>query len=123
MMTTTIADIWLPLLNPTYGHSGIHVASRWFSSSTERFIDFQEHTYNTSGYTDYTEYLQYLMRYAVYNSGGTNTAEALRAVNSFDLPSSHQHLDKDHTYVAVFTDGQSNSYRDTVIAANELKNR
>ena len=31
--------------------------------------------------------------------------------------------DKDHTYVAVFTDGQSNSYSDTVAAANRLKNK
>ena len=49
LMTATIADKWLPLLDPVYGENGIHVASRWFSSNTDRFIDFQEKSFTSSG--------------------------------------------------------------------------
>ena len=49
LMTNTIADKWLPLLDPVYGENGVHVASRWFSSDTERFIDFQQKSFTSSG--------------------------------------------------------------------------
>ena len=49
LMTKTIADKWIPLLNPVFGETGVHIASRWFSSNSERFINFQEKSFVGSG--------------------------------------------------------------------------
>ena len=121
----SIADGWiLGAIKPvyTYGSYGNHVAARQYSTSTARFIDFQQKNFETSGQTDYDKYLSDIMRNAAYRSGGTDTAGGLNQVVNVDLPTSRQ-LQIGRTIVVVFTDGASNDPADTIVAADKLKNK
>ena len=119
---TSVADDWIiNAIKPVYGEFGNHVAARWFSSNTERFIDFQESSFPTSGHTDYAEYVASIMRNAPYEGRHTYTGTALGAVYSSDLITSRQ-LGKENTIVFVFTDGQSDDAHDTIHEATELRN-
>ena len=60
------------------------------------------------------------MRTAGYTSGGTNTAGAITAIYTTDLPTS-RNLPIEKTIVFVFTDGRSNSPSATTLAAAELQ--
>ena len=90
---------------------GVHVASRWFSSGTARFMNFQ---HSPIRYPDnYPKSLQYVMKSEPYHAGGTNTATALDQVYKSDLPTSRR-KPKDQTFVVIFTDGASGNNAATV---------
>ena len=119
---STIANDWISgVIQPMYGPFGNHVAARWFSTYTERFIGFQDSRYlSEDQISRYSEYVAQLIRDQAYVRGYTNTAEALTEIYQSDLPTSRM-LGKDQTIVLLFTDGKSDDYFKTVSAAETLE--
>ena len=95
---------------------GNHVAGRWFATTTQRFFDFEPPAKNVYAPKSYPDYVGDRFINQAYNSGGTNTAEALRQTRVVDLPMARNGL----KYVMVFTDGQSNSFSATSSEAQQL---
>ena len=95
---------------------GNHVAGRWFSSSTARFHDFEPPAKSVYAPNTYAEYVGNKFINQGYNSGGTDTAQALQQTRVVDLPMARNGL----KYVMVFTDGASNSFAATSAEAQLL---
>ena len=65
---------------------GNHIAGRWFSERNNRFYDFDPPRRNQYHPKTYAEYVGDKFIAEPYHSGGTNTARALYAVRSLDVP-------------------------------------
>merc|ERR1719431_1997173 len=84
---------------------GNHVAARWFSTNTGRFIDFTPPAKDVyQDFNNYTDYVADKFRNQRYIGGGTNTAQALTKTRVEDIPMARS---KNSTFVMVFTDGHS----------------
>jgi len=84
---------------------GNHVAARWFSTDTSRFINFTPPPKDQySAFENYTAYVAHQFSHEPFHAGGTATANALTKTRQEDIPLSRNIK----TYVMVFTDGKSN---------------
>ena len=101
---------------------GNHVAGRWFSSSSDRFFDFEPPAKSVYAPATFAEFAADSFINQTYHSGGTNTAYALEQTRLVDLPLARNGL----KYVMVFTDGESNNFSQTSAEAkllHEVANR
>ena len=98
---------------------GNHVAGRWFSSSTQRFHDFEPPSKDVYAPKTYADYVGDIFINYPYNSGGTDTAQALEKVRTEDIPTARKenYIAK---YVMVFTDGKSGDKSATIAQAKLL---
>ena len=109
-----IREIIVPLGSK---YCGNHVAGRWFSSNSERFHDFMPPSREVYAPLKYSDYVANVFSAVPFNSGGTATADAIKAVRQVDIPTARQDELK---YVMVFTDGQSNSGQDVEGESRQL---
>jgi len=113
-----IGENWIKELVVPNGSKtcGNHVAGRWFSTNTQRFHDFEPPAPNVYAPATYADYVGDKFIKYPYNSGGTDTAQALQQTRVKDMPMARNGL----KYVMVFTDGGSNNNAATVKESNLL---